>query len=120
MGTEKEHGGILLKTVLGPVPMVYVPIDDEHPGEPVFLLDIARGDRHVIEETEPHRTSSFSMMSWRTDSTKDVLHLIGVTEADPPVFYYRSVTDLIASARLPAISLPSSRHCSRPVPCVRS
>jgi len=32
-------------------------------------------------------------------AAKDVLHLIGVTDADPMVFYYRSVTDLITSAQ---------------------
>lgn len=31
----------------------------------------------------------------------DVLHLIGVTDADPLLFYYRSVTDLLTSERRP-------------------
>ena len=48
MRAEKEDGGIVFKAVLRPVAVMHVPIDDQHAGEPVFFLSIARGDGHIV------------------------------------------------------------------------
>src|SRR6185295_1957600 len=59
---EEEHGGIVLETMLRAVPMMHIPIDNQHTFEAMLLLHIARSDRHIVEETEAHRTPRFGMM----------------------------------------------------------
>jgi hypothetical protein len=49
MGAEKEDGGIAVERVLGAVPMVDIPINDQDAIDVVPALQVSGGDRDVIE-----------------------------------------------------------------------
>jgi hypothetical protein len=76
MGTEEQHRGILLKTMLRAISMVNVPIHDQDSAKSIFLLNIACGNSNVIEEAKPHRSRRFGMMTWRPDGTEHMINLV--------------------------------------------
>ena len=53
MGGEEEHGRIIVEGVLRRIPVVVVPVDDEHPLEPMHLLRVPRGHAGVAVVAEP-------------------------------------------------------------------
>ena len=59
------HVGVGPEHVLGAVPVVRVPVDDEHPVAPGAQL--GRGDRDVVDQAEAHRVGRFGVMAGRPD-----------------------------------------------------
>ncbi len=49
-----RHRGIVIEDLLGSVPVVDVPVDDEHPLA-AEALEVPRRDRHGVEQAESHR-----------------------------------------------------------------
>jgi len=76
MGTEKQYRGIVLKTMLGAISMVNIPIHDQDSAKTIFPLNIPCGNGDVIEEAKPHRSRRFSMMTWWPDGTEHMINLV--------------------------------------------
>ena len=55
-------GGIGVHQRLGPVAVVHVPIDDEHPGPP-GPLRVPGGDHHIVHQAEPHPLAGQCVMA---------------------------------------------------------
>src|SRR6185436_19750409 len=51
---EVEDRIVVVEDVLRAVTVVVVEVDDEHAADAVDLLQIARGDRDVVEDAEAH------------------------------------------------------------------
>ena len=64
--------GVVLEEVLGAVPVVDVKVDDRDPLESVDLLEVARGDRCVVDETKAHGSRRLGVVSRRPDKTERV------------------------------------------------
>ena len=54
MQGEIEHRGVVVEDVLCAVPVVHVPVDDQHTLPVRVVLDPARPDRDVVEQAEAH------------------------------------------------------------------
>lgn len=90
---RKDSPWIIFKTVLHPLTMMYVPVDDQHPGyvfrnksmrvrtntvhlsrinktslklpfKSIFLLGISRCYGHIVEHTEPTGSTAHTVVSW--------------------------------------------------------
>ena len=58
MEGDVEHPGIVVEHVLGPVPVVHVPVQDQDPLQSMLLHCVLGGDRHIVHHTEaPARVS---------------------------------------------------------------
>ena len=51
----EQHGRVGVEDVVRPVAVVHVPVEDQHPLDPVRRPRVGRRDRHVVEEAEAHR-----------------------------------------------------------------
>ena len=54
----------------------YYPVDDEDALEFVLQAELARGDRHGVEEAEAHRLLRLGVMAGRPDHGETVLYLV--------------------------------------------
>ncbi len=62
-----ENTGVAFEAVLRPVPMMDVPVQNNDLFQPVFLLQITRSDRDVVEQTETKCDVTLGMMAGRSD-----------------------------------------------------
>ena len=60
---QEHDGAVVVEDVLRAVAMVDVPIDNQHAGEPVLLLRVARADRNVVEDAEAHAARGSGVMA---------------------------------------------------------
>ena len=74
MHGEVEDGGVLLEQVLGAVPVMDIPVHDEHSGQS-GVAERAGGDGDVVEEAKPHGEPALGVMSGRTHGGEASLHL---------------------------------------------
>ena len=65
MGRDVEHVGVVPEDVLGAVPVVHVPVDDEDPLAEGRAR--RRGDGHVVDEAEAHGPVGGGVMAGRPD-----------------------------------------------------
>ena len=79
---EKQDGGIVLKRVLRAVPVMHVPVHDQHARETMTLLDIPGRDRHVIIQAKAHGAIGLGMVSGRTNRAEDLIDPIGHNGVD--------------------------------------
>ena len=82
VGGDKKDPPVVGETVLGPVPMVYIPIHDQHPFQPVPFAEAAGGDGDVVEEAESHRPISFGVVPRRTHQGEAIVSLAGHDRVD--------------------------------------
>ncbi len=45
--------------------MMHIPVDDQHPLQPVDLLSVSRRDGHVVEQAETHGPIGHRMVARR-------------------------------------------------------
>ena len=64
--TDEEHPGVVVEGILGPVAVVDIPVDDEHPLQPAHLERVGGRYRDGVEQTEPHPPPAQSVVSRRT------------------------------------------------------
>ena len=64
-----KHARVVVEDILGAVPVVYVPVDDKYVAASDGL-EVAGGDRDVIEETESHCLLPRGVMPRRTNEAK--------------------------------------------------
>ncbi len=75
---EEEHAGVVVEGVLGGVPVVVVPVDDQDPLEPVDLLRVPRRDGRVAVEAEAlFPTGVVGMVAGGPGGAEGVLHGTG-------------------------------------------
>ncbi len=67
---DEEHLRILPENVLGPVPVMNIPVQDGHPVQPMFFLNIAGENRGGGEEAKPHGTKRLGMLAGRAHRAK--------------------------------------------------
>ena len=65
MGRDVEHVGVVPEDVLGAVPMMHVPVDDEDPLPECRAR--GRGDGDIVDQTEAHGPVGGRMMPRRPD-----------------------------------------------------
>ena len=65
-----QHLLVALEDVLGAVAVVHVEVDDRHALQAVRVDRVARGDRDVVEDAEPHRPCAACVMARRADGTE--------------------------------------------------
>ena len=75
MRGDVEHRPVVVKAVLGAVPVVEVEIDDEYAAEAVFLFQVPGPDGNVVENAETHRPSRLRVMSRRPDEREAVVDM---------------------------------------------
>src|SRR5262249_24559140 len=70
-----EDTGVRFEDVLCAVAVVHVPVDDQNVVEPMLLLEIARQNGDIIEQTKTHGAVGLRMVPWRPYSTEHLRHL---------------------------------------------
>ena len=60
--------------MLCPVPVVHVPVEDQHLLKTVLFLQVPRQDGDVVEQTKSHRLLLLGVMTGRADEAKGVVH----------------------------------------------
>src|SRR5258708_3746744 len=73
MRAEEEYGAIRIKSVLGPVAMVHIPICDEYLADSMFALGIACGDGDAIKDAEAHALVGPRVVAWGAHHAEGVL-----------------------------------------------
>src|SRR5690606_1497365 len=63
--TTHQNTRIIEEDIFRAVAVMHVEIDDGHPRKAVMLQSVRRSTRHVVEETEAHRTPCFGMVARR-------------------------------------------------------
>ena len=64
---------VVVEDVLGAVAVVHVEVHDAHPVDAELLLDVAGGDRHVVEVAKPHGAADFRVMPGRPHRAEGVV-----------------------------------------------
>ncbi len=54
MRAEEEHRAVFVEDVLRPIPMMDIPIDDEHALDPMCPLRVASSERDVVHDAKTH------------------------------------------------------------------
>ena len=67
---KEKYIGIIIKSVICPISMVNIKINDKHTLQPMYTLGITSCNGHISKNTEPHRPLWNSMMSWRSYQSK--------------------------------------------------
>lgn len=70
MRAEKEYGRILVENLLRPVPVMHIPIGNQHAFCSVLALCVSSADGNVVEQTEPHAPIAFGMMARWSNQAK--------------------------------------------------
>src|SRR5450631_4063470 len=76
VGRAIHDGFIRPENILRAVAVMHVEIDDGRALDLVAVLRIARGDRHVVEQTEAHRPRRLSVMAGRAYGDKGIGRLL--------------------------------------------
>ena len=76
MGREVEDPGIFVKSALGAVAVVQVPVYDQDPLEAELLFCIFSGNRNVVKDAETHPAAWFSVVAGGTDEGEDGLRIV--------------------------------------------
>ena len=63
---DEQHAIGVMEDVVGPVPVVHVPVDDHHPLEAAGIERMPRRERDVVEQAEPHRARRQRVVTGRT------------------------------------------------------
>jgi len=72
MRRKKENGAIPVENFLRAVSVMHVPVDNCHPFNSVSAPGVAGGDRHMVEEAEPHRRRGPRVMARRAHRAESV------------------------------------------------
>ncbi len=75
VGRDVEDRRVALERVLAAVSVVDVPIQDQNPFNSGFLLECFRGDRDIVEQTEPHRAVWFRVVTGGPHSRETAFRL---------------------------------------------
>src|SRR5437588_1000558 len=67
MEGAEDHGRVPHEDLLRPVPVVDVPVQNEHPGQAVGLERVTGGQRGVVEDAEPSPQAFPRVVARRTD-----------------------------------------------------
>ena len=70
MGREVEHPPVPVKSILCAVPVMHVEIDYREALQASVLQQVRGGNRHVVEETEPHGAGRRRVMPGRPHQTE--------------------------------------------------
>src|SRR5262245_14808225 len=72
VNAQEENTRVVVEDVLRAVAVVDVPVDDEHPLNPVYFLGVAGSQGDVVEEAEAHRVRRRGMMpGWADEAERD-------------------------------------------------
>jgi hypothetical protein len=82
MHRDKVDVALLFDERLRAVTVVHIPIDDQHALHTVFRACVVRADRHVAEETKPHRAIPERVMARRSYSAKASSWTVAEREVD--------------------------------------
>ncbi|KAL1514668.1 hypothetical protein AB1Y20_003756 [Prymnesium parvum] len=86
MKRDVQHTVIRLEDVLGPVPVMHIPVNDGNSRH--YLKGCSRSNCDVIVETKAHRFFSLCMVTWRPNERKRASnflpeHRVGRLEDSP-------------------------------------
>ncbi len=71
---DEQDRWVGIKRVLRPIPVVNVPVDDRHPLCPMTPLGMARRDRDVCVDAEPHAPVRHRVVTWRPHQRKRMVN----------------------------------------------
>jgi hypothetical protein len=77
MRRNEKHVRIVVKSLLGAVTVVNVPVHDQNSLRPVFPFQIVRADGDRIEQAEAHRAISQGVMTRRSHQSEAVAAFTG-------------------------------------------
>lgn len=61
---EEKYIRVVVKGIIGSIPMVHIKINDKHALQSMCTLSIASSNSHITEDTESHGSCRNSMMTW--------------------------------------------------------
>jgi len=73
MGRDVEDRGVLCEAVLAAIAVVDIPIEDQNLFNSNYLLECPRCDRDPVEQTKPHRTSGFCVVTRRAQGSESAI-----------------------------------------------
>jgi len=74
VSTKKKDGRVVIKGMLRPIPMMHVPIDNQHARDSMLSLEVSGSNGHVVEKTKSHGSIVLGMVSRRTYGAKSVVY----------------------------------------------
>src|SRR5262249_25204605 len=71
---EDEDRIVFVESVLSPITVVVVPVDNQDTLRASLLLEVSRSYRDIVEDTKAHPASRSGVVAGRAHCTESVLH----------------------------------------------